>query len=52
MSNKLYSAVYKKAGIRVYGRHELHGGRHYIRVEAGLLYPIDRETLREEKGKV
>ncbi|UTH13310.1 hypothetical protein [Macrococcus equipercicus] len=52
MTHKVYSGIYKKANIRVYGRHTVVNGRHYIRVEAGLMYPVERESIREEKGKV
>ncbi|KAA1039137.1 hypothetical protein ERX35_007945 [Macrococcus equipercicus] len=51
MSSNLYSGIYKADDIefRVYGRHVMIKGHHFIRIEAGLEYPVDRETLREEK---
>ena len=50
MSDKVYSGIYADTIFKVYGRHLVVNGKHYIRVPVGIMYPVNRESIREEKG--
>ncbi|WP_165983779.1 hypothetical protein [Macrococcus bovicus] len=44
-----HSAIYKKENIRVYGELVETKKKVYIRVPAGIMYPVDPHSIRKEE---